>query len=175
MANENVGSVLQSLVSNNARVSKQAIAGYQAASHYLVGRVDAGLKTLVDSAPKTRIHGKALRVVGVAGERLTGYYAKAVDRLSSDAQKIVSRVDDRASGAIDKAASQVTKIGNERAARYVGLAGQMSLPPLKLVRDVSAWVATRTEGRTSARVIKRSVAKKARKTVKAVKKAARAA
>jgi hypothetical protein len=175
MVDENVGSVLQSLFTNNARVGKRAIVEYRAATDYLVKRFDAGFKSVGGIAPKARIHGKALRVVGAAGERLTGYCAKACDRISDNAEKIVGRIDDRATGAIDTAAARVSKISNERAARYVAIAGQVSLPPLKLARDVSAWIATRAESRIAPRSVKRSAAKKARRTSKATKKASRGA
>jgi hypothetical protein len=177
MVNENVGSVLQALSTNNARVSKQAINGYRAATDYLVERLDAGFKRIIfgGSATQVRIHGRALRAVGTAGERLTGYCAKAFERISDNAEKIVVRVDDRTSGAIDTVAAKVSKIGNERAARYVGFAGQVSLPPLRLARDVSAWIATRAESRLAPRAPKRAAAKKPRKTAKASKKPSRGA
>jgi hypothetical protein len=175
MINENVGAVLQALSANNARVGKQAINGYRAATDYLVERLDAGFKRIGGSAPKVRIHGRALRAVGTAGERLTGYCAMAFERISDNAEKIVVRIDDRTSGAIDSVAAKVSKIGNERAARYVGFAGQVSLPPLRLARDVSAWIATRAESRLVPRAPKRAAAKKPRKTAKASKKASRAA
>lgn len=145
MVNDNVGSVLQALVANNARVGKQAIVGYRAATHYLVKRFNVG-----------------------------GYYAKAFDRISDGAEKVLDSVDERASGLIGKAAARVSKIGNERAARFVGLAGQASLPPLKLARDVSAWVATRTETRLAPHAVKRRAAKKTRATAKAKRKTSRA-
>jgi len=175
MVNENVGSVLQALSTNNARVSKQAINGYRAATDYLLKGLDAGFKRIGGAAPKIRIYGRALRAVGTAGERLTGYYAKAFERISDNAEKIVVRVDDRTSGAIDTVAGKVSKIGNERVARYVGLAGQASLPPLRFARDVSAWIATRAESRLAPRAPKRAAAKKPRKTAKTSKKTARAA
>jgi hypothetical protein len=168
MVDENVGSVLQSLFTNNARVGKRAIVEYRAATHYLVKRFDASFKSM-------GIHGKALRVVGAAGERLTGYCAKACDRISDNAEKIVGRIDDRATGAIDNAAARVSKIGNERAAHYVAIVGQVSLPPLKLARDVSAWIATRAESRIAPRSVKRNTAKKARRTSKATKRTSRSA
>jgi hypothetical protein len=174
MVNENVGSVLQALSTNNARVSKQAINGYRAATVYLVDRLDTGFKRIGGSAPKVRLHGRALRAVGTAGERLTEYCAKAFERISDNAEKIVVRVDDRTSGAIDTVAAKVSKIGNERAARYVALAGQVSLPSLRLARDVSAWIATRAESRPTPRAPKRGAAKKPRKTAKTSKKTSRA-
>jgi hypothetical protein len=175
MVDENVGSVLQSLFTNNARVGKRAIVQYRAATHYLIKRFDAGFKSIGGNAPKARIHGKALRAVGAAGERLTGYCVKACDRISDNAEKIVSRIDDRATGAIDDATARVSKIGNERAAHYVAIAGQVSLPPLKLARDVSAWIATRAESRIAPRSVKRGTAKKARRTSKAAKRTSRGA
>jgi hypothetical protein len=164
MVNEHVGSVLQALSANNARVGKQAINGYRAATDYLVGRLDAGFT----------------RMGATAGGRFTGYCAKAFERISESAEKIIVAVDHRASGTIGKVAAKVSKIGNARAARYVGFAGQVSLPPLRLARDVSAWIATRAESRLAPRVVKRSAVQRAgvkrpRKTAKAARKRSRAA
>ena len=175
MVNENVGSVLQALSTNNARVSRQAINGYRAATDYLFARLDAGFKRIGGSAPQQRIHGRALRAVGTAGERITGYCAKTLGRVSDNAEKIVVRIDDRTYGAIDRVAAEVSKIGDARAARYVGFAGRVSLPPLKLARDVSAWIATRAESRLAPPAAKRAAPKKARRTAKASKKTSRAA
>jgi hypothetical protein len=171
MVNENVGSVLQALSTNNARVSRQAINGYRAATNYLFDRLDAGFKRIGNSASKVRIPGRALRAVGTAGERFTGYCAETLGRVSDNAEKIVVQIDDRTYGAIDRVAAEISKIGNARAARYVGFAGRASLPPLKLARDVSAWIATRAESRLAPHAPKRAAPKKARKTAKASKKA----
>jgi hypothetical protein len=175
MVNENVGSVLQTLVTNNARVGKQAIVGYRTAAHYVVGQMDDGFKNLRTKAPKARLGGKALGALGTAGGRLAGYYAQAFDRIASGAEKVIVQVDRKAADAIGKATTQVANIGNRRTARYIEMAGQASLPPLKLARDVSAWIATRAERRLSPRSIKRSVAKKGRKTAKFAKRVSRAA
>jgi hypothetical protein len=170
MVNENVGSVLQSLSTNNARVSRQAINGYRAATNYLLDRLQTGFKVIGGSGPKERIHGRALRAVGTVGERVTGYWAKTLGQVSDNAEKIVVRIDGRTYGAIDKVAAEVSKIGNARAVRYVGFAGRVSLPPLKLARDVSAWIATRAESRLAPHAPKRAAPKKARKTAKASRK-----
>jgi hypothetical protein len=170
MVNENVGSVLQALSTNNARVSRQAINGYRAATNYLFDRLEAGFKRIGGSGPKERIPGRALRAVGTAGGRVAGYWAKTLGQVSDNAEKIVVRIDDRTYGAIDRVAAEVSKIGNARAARYVGFAGRMSLPPLILARDVSAWIATRAESRLAPLAPKRAASKKARKTAKTSKK-----
>jgi hypothetical protein len=175
MVNENVGSVLHGLVKNNVRVGQQAVGGYRAATEYLIERLDAGFKSLHDSAPKVRIHGKAQRAVGAAGGRVTGYCGKVFERLSDTAETIVGRAGEQASNGIDKVAARVSKVGNAGAARYAGFANTVSLRPLKLARDVSAWVATRAESRLAPRAVKRSPAKRTRPAGKSSKKTRRAA
>jgi hypothetical protein len=106
----------------------------------------------------------------VIGARVTDYCAKALEQFSDSAEKIVDGVGHRTSSSIKRVAARVSNVGGARVARYVGFAGQVSLPPLKLARDVSAWIATRTEGSLAPHAVKHRVVKKTRSVKKAAKK-----
>jgi hypothetical protein len=175
MVDENVGSILKALTVNNVRISKEAISGYRTATGYLVTRCDAGFKHLRESAPKAQIHGKAQRAIGTAGTRLTEYCGTIFERVSNGVEKATERADDLASSTIDRLAAKVSKISNKRAVRYIGLASQMSVPPLKVLRDVSAWIATRVASKHARRVNSRGAIKRIRKVAKPTKRTLRAA
>jgi hypothetical protein len=169
MAVENVGSILQALSENNARIAIQTINGYRSASGSVLQRLHKGFKTIQSSAPKRRRHGKAQRALGMAGERLTTLCATAVEKLSHSAAKAIGSVEDQTSAVIEKVGANVAQVAKSRAAPILALVGNVSVPPLKLARDVSAWIAARTEGRQPS-VLKRAMATKSRNTVKRARK-----
>jgi hypothetical protein len=169
MSTENAGSVAQELLANNVRVSKQMIGAYRAATGYFVGRIEGGMQKVLASAPAGRLNVQTRRNLGTVSQRLTGIYAKTFERISDGADKLVERIGDRSSDAIEKVG--VTAIDNKYATRYVGLVNRVSLPPLKLARDLSGWVATRAEKLDAPRVTKH-VKQAKRKVRKGAKRAA---
>jgi len=160
MAIESPSSVVQEIISNDIRVGKHLIGACRAATGYCIGRIDQGLKKVLDSAPAARV---------------TGFYAKTVGRVSDGADKIVDQIGDRTCGAVEKITSGVSGIDNKYAARYLELVSRVSLPALKAARDVAGWVADRTESVALPRPAKRRPARKAKRAIRKAARRARAA
>jgi hypothetical protein len=173
MATENATSLVQDLLANNVRVSKQLIGAYRSATGYVVTRMDGGVKKVLGSTPATRVNVTVLNNVGAAAERLTGFYSKAFERVSDSADKIVDEIGDRTSGAIEKVATTVTNMDNKYASRYVEIVGRVSLPALKLARDLSVKLADGTD--SLAIPAAKRVVKKAKRTVRKAGRRTRAA
>lgn len=175
MATETASTVVQDLLANNIRVSKQVIGVYRAATGYLVNSLDTGMKRALASRPAGRVDADTRLNIGSMGARVTGLYAKTFERVSDGAEQIVDQIGGRTSGAIDKVASSVADVDNKYVTRYLQLANRVSLPALKLARDLTDSLATRTEHLKVSHPAKTRTAKKAKRIVRKTAKTARRA
>jgi len=177
MATESLNSVVNDVLKNNRKTAKSFIEVYRVGGTRLASEFESRWERLIEGRAgklDERVRSKLID----AAKKVSSTMTTGIEKVSTGAEKAVNVVYDRAASAVQKMSDGIGNVGNSYATTYFDYVGKVTLPSLKLTRDLSDRVAGGVESlqgrltpkhKAASRKTTRKVAAKPARAAKAAK------
>jgi hypothetical protein len=170
MATESVTSVFLNVLENNRNAGKSLIKAYRAGGTRFIRGVDSRWDRVVDIGG-SKLNKKLRSKIHDGSRTVVGFCASRLDTISSNADKALNSVYDRAESVVNGVSSKVDSLDMPYASKYLSFVGTRALPSVKLARTISDKLSDGVEsicGRLAlrAKAVRKAVPKTTRKSMK---------